>query len=325
MPAESKLPKQRLLKFADYLAACTPEATSYGRCVAEKPERLAASACAKEFNALLECFKKARQFRSILEVRSQVTTLHKATMVKVKRAKHSKRVMMFYKFKYGIEPPFTVLLDGTFAQAALKNQINITEQVNNYLHEPCKLVTTACVLKELDTIGKDVYGALRICQQFKSAYCPHRPARSASECIVHLARRSKKPENTKYIVATQDDALLEELRKMGGIPLMSIRFKTIILENPSDESVAEGNKDSELEKAKALKDEILGPKVAPVFKKPKGPKGPNPLSCKKSKKGKAVVGKLGNKKSVEPEKKKTRRKKKTGGTSAVVTVDGSGA
>lgn len=69
--------------------------------------------------------------------------------MKVKRAKHSKRVMSFFKFKYNFQPPFNVLLDGTFCQAALKNQINLQEQVTKYLIEPTTLLITKCVLKEL--------------------------------------------------------------------------------------------------------------------------------------------------------------------------------
>jgi U3 small nucleolar RNA-associated protein 23 len=225
--------------------------------------------------------------------------------MKVKRAKHSKRVMSFYKFKYGFESPFNVLLDGTFCQAALKNQINIQEQVSKYLIEPSILLTTKCVVKELEKIGSEVYGAFLINKQFKLAKCPHTPLRSAAECLSHLARRSKKIENPKYIFATQDDSLLEECREMGGIPLMSIRYKTLILENPSEKSLQETDSiTQELEKVQAMKKEIFGEAEEPKKKKKKGPKKPNPLSVKK--KQKVIVGAL----KKEDEKKKTRRRKK---------------
>jgi U3 small nucleolar RNA-associated protein 23 len=225
--------------------------------------------------------------------------------MKVKRAKHSRRVMSFYKFKYGFESPFNALLDGTFCQAALKNQINIQEQVSKYLIEPSVLLTTKCVLKELEKIGSEVYGAFLINKQFKLAKCPHTPVRSAAECISHLARRSKKSENPKYIVATQDDALLEQCREMGGIPLMSIRYKTLILESPSEKSVQETDQATqELKKVQALKMEVFGEPEEPKKKKKKGPKKPNPLSIKK--KQKVVVGA----RKKEDEKKKTRRRKK---------------
>uniref|UniRef100_A0AC34FBB8 rRNA-processing protein UTP23 n=1 Tax=Panagrolaimus sp. ES5 TaxID=591445 RepID=A0AC34FBB8_9BILA len=237
--------------------------------------------------------------------------------MKVKRAKHSRRVMSFYKFKFGFQTPFNVLIDGTFCQAALKNQINIQEQVAKYLIEPSVLVTTKCVLKELEKIGKEVYGAFFICNQFKVAKCPHTPVRSAAECLSHLARRSKKCENPKYIIATQDDALLEQCRKIGGIPLMSIRYKTLILEPPSEKSVQETDQAAEeIEKVQAMKKEILGEPEEPKKKKKKGPKGPNPLSMKK--KQKAVVG--ARKKGTD-EKKKVRRKKKKNNSGESLNVE----
>jgi hypothetical protein len=63
MPAESSIPRQRLLKFAEYLSACAPEATLYGRCVSDKAERISHNACSKEFDALIKCFKKQKSLK----------------------------------------------------------------------------------------------------------------------------------------------------------------------------------------------------------------------------------------------------------------------
>lgn len=89
---------------------------------------------------------------------------------------------------------------------------------------------------------------------------------------------------------------------------MSIRFKTLILESPSEKSVQETDEAvQELEKVQQLKKEILGESEEPIKKKKKkGPKGPNPLSIKRKQKS-VVVGMI---KKTDGEKKKTRRKKK---------------
>lgn len=58
MQVEKSLPRQRLLKFGEYLSACAPEATVYGRCVSDKAEKIGHNACAKEFQVLVDCFKK---------------------------------------------------------------------------------------------------------------------------------------------------------------------------------------------------------------------------------------------------------------------------
>uniref|UniRef100_A0A914HRN2 Uncharacterized protein n=1 Tax=Globodera rostochiensis TaxID=31243 RepID=A0A914HRN2_GLORO len=104
---------------------------------------------------------------------------------------------------------------------------------------------------QLEQLGKPLHGALVICQQFRVAFCPHKPMRTASKCIAHLARRSRDEGNPKYIVGTQDDELMGELRSFGGIPILSIRFNTILLEQPSEESkiIAENKPSEELERA----------------------------------------------------------------------------
>jgi len=215
--------------------------------------------------------------------------------------------MTFYKYKYNFQPPYQVLLDGTFCQAALQARINVKEQIENYLPDNVNIVTTKCAIKELEKIGGPVAAALKVMRQFKVTHCPHTPLRTATECLSHLARRSKNPDKTKYLVATQDPSLLEQLRNIAGVPLLTIIYKTVYLEKPSEKSIVESSEEPEIQKAKELKKEILGEGETSEVKKKKrkGPKGPNPLSCLKSKKKK-----IGNLKK-EGEKKARRKKKKS--------------
>ncbi|ETN72250.1 hypothetical protein NECAME_13920 [Necator americanus] len=85
-----------------------------------------------------------------------------------------------------------VLVDGTFCNAALANKINLREQLPKYLGGDVDIVTTKCVLAELERLGSPVYGALVICRQFVVDMCPHTPHRSPAECLAHLARRATK-------------------------------------------------------------------------------------------------------------------------------------
>lgn len=203
--------------------------------------------------------------------------------MKIKRLKRANRILTFFRYNYGYQAPHTALLDGTFCQAALKNKINIQEQLPKYLASEVQIVVTKCILAELEMLGTSVYGAFAIAKQFTVAKCPHKEPRSASECIKHLARRSKTKDNPKYFVGSQDDALLLALRDLGGVPLMSIKFNTILLEKPSNETVNGVEKtNEELNKVKELKKEVLGEEVQKKRKRKKA-KGPNPLSCKKKK------------------------------------------
>lgn len=205
--------------------------------------------------------------------------------MRVKRLKKANKILAFFHYNYGFDPPYQVLLDGNFCQAALRSKINIMEQVPKYFSENTEMCVTDCILNELGNLGKELHGALIVARQFKSVKCPHKPLRTASECIAHLARRSKSVDKKrpKYIVATQDENLLEKLRTTGGIPIMSIRWNSILLEQPSKESHEGILKpvDIEFERAKALKTSIFGEPNR--IRKKKKPKAPNPLSCKKKK------------------------------------------
>lgn len=62
--------------------------------------------------------------------------------MKIKRQKHAKKSIIFYKYNFSFRQPFQVLLDGTFCQAALKNKIQIKEQLPKYLMGEVHLCTT---------------------------------------------------------------------------------------------------------------------------------------------------------------------------------------
>ncbi|CAJ0603549.1 unnamed protein product [Cylicocyclus nassatus] len=201
--------------------------------------------------------------------------------MKVKRVKRANRILTFFKYSYKIVPPFRVLVDGTFCNAALANKINLREQLPKYLNGDVEVVTTKCVLAELENLGSPVYGALLICRQFTVDMCPHTPHRSPTECLAHLARRAT-TGHTKYIIATNDDLLSEKLRSIAGTPILYIKYNAILLDRVSEKSktTAETSK-SEIERVKEMKAAVLGD--VEKKKKKRKIKGANPLSCKKKK------------------------------------------
>lgn len=70
--------------------------------------------------------------------------------MKVKRLKKASRVLNFFRYQYGFNLPYKILLDGTFCQAALQFKINLREQIPKYLKSlETELLTTSCVLHEL--------------------------------------------------------------------------------------------------------------------------------------------------------------------------------
>ncbi|NWS21350.1 UTP23 protein, partial [Pachyramphus minor] len=230
----------------------------------------------------------------------------------VTRQKHAKKIMRFYRHSFQFREPFQVLLDGTFCQAALRNKIQIREQLPGYLGGAAQLCTTRCVIKELELLGKALYGAKLIAQRFEVRNCSHhKDPVSGSTCLLSMIEDGN-PHH--FFIATQDQDLSNKVKKKPGVPLLFIIQNTMVLDKPSPKSLAfvqklqtnqlvpEYQKQSIVE----LKEkEGLAKQEGEKRRKRKRAGGPNPLSCLKKKKKKTQE-------SQEPsaEKKKRRKRKR---------------
>jgi len=237
--------------------------------------------------------------------------------MKLKRTKHVRKTLLFYKNNFGVQAPYHVLIDGTFCKAALKYKINISEQLPKYLDAEVRLQTTPCVIAECEYFGKMLYGPLKVLQQFKVKPCAHETPQAPLQCLRRMVKGKKCSE--KFFIATQDALLSEKVRKLAGVPLLYISHNAIILEAPSDASKSAADSHvkgallpttSEQTNLAALKKIVFGEESSQGKKKRRRKiKGPNPLSCKKKKKENAGVGK-GKSETVE-KKSRSRHKRKS--------------
>ncbi|XP_003933164.1 rRNA-processing protein UTP23 homolog [Saimiri boliviensis] len=241
--------------------------------------------------------------------------------MKITRQKHAKKHIGFFRNNFGVREPYQILLDGTFCQAALRGRIQLREQLPRYLMGETQLCTTRCVLKELETLGKDLYGAKLIAQKCQVRNCPHfKNAVSGSECLLSMVEEGN-PHH--YFVATQDQDLSVKVKKKPGVPLMFIIQNTMVLDKPSPKTIAfvkaveSGQLVSvhEKESIKHLKKEqglVKNPEQR-KRKKRKKISGPNPLSCLKKKK------KSPDTQSSASEKKRKRKRIRNRSTSKVLS------
>ncbi|CAL8292616.1 unnamed protein product [Merluccius merluccius] len=213
--------------------------------------------------------------------------------MKLKRQKQAKKTISFYKYNFSFREPFQVLVDGTFCQAALKNKIQIKEQIPKYLMGEVQLCTTNCALKELESLGKELYGAKVILQRFQVRNCGHfqNPV-PASECLLSLLEETN-PHH--YFVATQDFAVTEEVKRLPGVPLIYIVVNTMVLEKPSAASqervaaVQAGERvtPAQQQSISSMKERQgigQGQEERRGHKRKRKRSNPNPLSCLKKKK-----------------------------------------
>nr|XP_045594423.1 rRNA-processing protein UTP23 homolog [Procambarus clarkii] len=213
--------------------------------------------------------------------------------MKIKRYKKAQRILGFFQHNFNLRPPYNVMLDGTFCRAALEVKVKIKQQIPKYLGAQTKLVTTQCIILEVEKLSKmssSLYGTWMVVKQFPVHKCGHEgnPI-PASSCIKSLL---KKENPAKYIVASQDEDLRQHIHEwVTGAPIIYLHHKAPTLEKPTQK-----NKDLALKANKTLtsyeesilksfKRKYIGDDDnQPPKKKKKTSKNPNPLSCKKSKK-----------------------------------------
>ncbi|XP_062985977.1 rRNA-processing protein UTP23 homolog [Elgaria multicarinata webbii] len=241
--------------------------------------------------------------------------------MKITRQKHAKKNMGFYKYNFGFREPFQVLLDGTFCQAALRNKIQIREQLPGYLAGATQLCTTRCVLKELESLGKELYGAKLIAQRFQVRHCSHfKSPVSGSVCLLSMIEDGN-PHH--YFIATQDQDLATKIKKRAGVPLLFIIQNTMVLDKPSAKSLAfvqtmQTNRlmpEHQKQSIALLKEEQgLAKTSEPKKRKRKRAAGPNPLSClKKKKKGEETSQPSATKKGGNRKRSKRKSEATAGG------------
>lgn len=211
--------------------------------------------------------------------------------MKIKRQKQAKKIISFYKYNFSFREPFQILVDGTFCQAALKNKIQIKEQMPKYLMGEIQLCTTNCALKELESLGKELYGAKIILQRYQVRKCAHfKDPVPASDCLLSMLGKTN-PHH--YFVATQDHTLTTGLKEIPGVPLFYIILNTIVLDKPSQASLDHVQKvqlgelvsPTQQESIHSLKEKQgLGQRDTERRARKRKRKGPNPLSCLKKKK-----------------------------------------
>ncbi|XP_008297541.1 rRNA-processing protein UTP23 homolog [Stegastes partitus] len=238
--------------------------------------------------------------------------------MKIKRQKQAKKTISFYKYNFSFREPFQILIDGTFCQAALKNKIQIKEQLPKYLMGEVQLCTTSCALKELELLGKQLYGAKLILQRFQVRKCPHlKDPVCASDCLLSMLQETN-PQH--YFIATQDHTLTSGLKQIPGVPLLYIILNTVVLDKPSSASLQRVQdvqlgalvSPSQQQSISSLKEEqglgrTDGDKRGRKRKRKQS--NPNPLSCLKKKKKKGgPTAPL--KKTEDGEKKKRSRHKR---------------
>jgi U3 small nucleolar RNA-associated protein 23 len=232
------------------------------------------------------------------------------------RAKAARKTLQFFA-RQGVTPPFVVLVDGTFLVQAMVHKVPIIERIEKLLqHARFTLQVARSSLKELEVLARHVPEA-------KRDAIAHARQWGLDECEIIEGDVPKVAIETEgedlgipgqdigklvqshahsYVVATQDEALLNVLRNRGECPLLRLSRGVLLLENPSKAAQNRARyqeqkkyshsavNQSERQLAKSVKDETRQEQQSmfqQTTRTKRKAKGPNPLSCKKKKSSEA--------------------------------------
>jgi U3 small nucleolar RNA-associated protein 23 len=222
-----------------------------------------------------------------------------------KKDKWIKKAINFYRFIFKFDSPYKIIIDGNFAAMALNKKFEMKSSLEKLLDDKVTLIIPSCIFKEVQSLENKIPGLLKLLSQYKIEQCPHNLL-SPTNCIRDYIG---KKNSSKYFVATQDNFLRVQLRKIPGVPLIFFEQNMLLMDKPSRVSIEASERRENLkEDPKKTEKKILDEKKNEIsdflleeFKNSKyykqkqeeyklnklmgkirkKAKGPNPLSVKK--------------------------------------------
>lgn len=137
---------------------------------------------------------------------------------------------LFFEYNTQLGPPYHVLLDTNFINFSIKNKIEIIDAMMDCLLAKCTPYITDCVLAELEQLGHKYKLALRIIKddRFQRIHCMHK-GNYADDCLIDRVTQHK-----CYIIGTNDKELKRRIRKIPGVPIMSVALNRYVIERMPD-------------------------------------------------------------------------------------------
>ncbi|CAF0713557.1 unnamed protein product [Brachionus calyciflorus] len=137
---------------------------------------------------------------------------------------------LFFNYNTQLGPPYHVLIDTNFINFSIKNKLDIIQSMMDCMYAKCVPYITDCVMAELEKLGQTYRIALRIARdpRFERLPCMHKGT-YADDCLVQRITQHK-----CYIVATCDKDLRKRIRKIVGVPIMSVANHRYTIERMPD-------------------------------------------------------------------------------------------
>lgn len=140
---------------------------------------------------------------------------------------------LFFQYNTALRPPYSVLVDTNFLSHTVQHKLDLLDSMMNCLHAECRPIITDCVMGELESLGPRYRIALMIArdERWERLKCDHGKI-YADDCLCDRVVRHK-----TFIVGTNDRDLKRRLRKVPGIPIMSVARGKFVIERLPDAPV----------------------------------------------------------------------------------------
>lgn len=137
---------------------------------------------------------------------------------------------LFFQYNTALVPPYSVLVDTNFLSLTVQHKLEILPTMMDCLYAKCIPIITSCVMAELEKLGQKYRIALRIArdERWERLKCDHKGI-YADDCLVERVQKHK-----IYIVATNDRDLKRRIRKIPGVPIMSVARGKYVIERLPD-------------------------------------------------------------------------------------------
>ncbi|KAF2091281.1 Fcf1-domain-containing protein [Saccharata proteae CBS 121410] len=137
---------------------------------------------------------------------------------------------LFFQYNTALVPPYSVLVDTNFLSHTVQRKLELLPAMMDCLYAKCTPIITSCVMAELEKLGQKYRIALRIArdERWERLECDHKGV-YADDCIVDRVSKHK-----VYIVATNDRDLKRRVRKIPGVPIMSVARGKYVIERLPD-------------------------------------------------------------------------------------------
>jgi U3 small nucleolar RNA-associated protein 24 len=137
---------------------------------------------------------------------------------------------MFFQHNTALQPPYSILVDTNFLSHTVHHKLPLMSTMMDTLYASCTPIITDCVMAELEKLGPKYRIALQIArdEKFERLKCDHKGT-YADDCIVDRVVKQR-----VYLVATNDRDLKRRIRKVPGVPIMSVAKGKYVIERLPD-------------------------------------------------------------------------------------------